>query len=85
MWEVFDDRLQFISAGCSWLLLQMPIVFLVVLPHVKVWFLGVVWLVSGVFGLEVIRFERFVVILLMFMMLLMSSCIVTLLFLLYLT
>ena len=33
------------------LLLQMPIVFLVVLPLVMVWFLGVVWLVSGVFGL----------------------------------
>ena len=27
------------------LLLQMPIVFLVVLPLVMVWFLGVVWLV----------------------------------------
>ena len=40
VWEIYDDRLQF-----------MPIVFLVVLPLVKVWFLGVGWLVSGLFGL----------------------------------
>ena len=61
------------------LLLQMLVVFLVVLPLVMVWSLGVVWLVSGVFGLEVVRFAKFIVMLLMFMMLLVSSCIVTLL------
>ena len=61
------------------LLLQMLIVFLVVLPLVKVWFLGVVLLVFGMFGLAVARFVRFVVMLLMFMMLLIFSCIETLL------
>ena len=73
VWEIYDDRLQFMSQRDAFLLrvwtlvmflklgwfglvllrllLQMLIVFLVVLPLVKVWFLGVVWLVSGVFGL----------------------------------
>ena len=67
VWEIYDDRLQFmsrqdallLSESLLRLLLQMLIVFLVVLPLVKVWFLGVVWLVSSVFGLEVIRFEKF--------------------------
>ena len=57
------------------LLLQTLTVFLVVLPLDKVWFLGVVLLVFGMFGLAVATFVRFVVMLLMFMMLLVFSCI----------
>ena len=90
VWEIYDDRPQFMSQQDSILLSESLDVgdvslFLVALPLVRVWFLGVGWLVSAVFGLAVIRFGRFVVMLLMFMMLLISSCIVTLLSLLRLT
>ena len=96
VWEIYDDRLQFMSqrdafllnesldvgdvsqAWLVWLLkllLQMLVVFLEVLLLVKVWFLGVVLLVFGMFGLAVTRFVRFVVMLLMSVMLLVFSCI----------
>ena len=75
VWEIYDDRLQFMSRQDALLLSEslgagdvsrvwlvwssaaeaalagMPVVFLVVLLQVRVWFLGVGWLVSVPFGL----------------------------------
>ena len=102
VWEVYDERLQFMSlqdaqrlsesldadgVSCAWLvwsgaaerlLLLTLIGSVVVLSLAGVWFLGVVVLCFGLFGLVVTRCGRFVTMFLMLLMVLVFSCIVTL-------